>query len=96
MCDKRRGWKTHVPFHTCLPLTAKRQIKGMRGGGGGHSKGGAAAFTSLKSYQSVFVKDFSGEHPTPTVNVSQNGGGFFSTWRIWRRLVATIRNKHCQ
>lgn len=83
MCDKRRGWKTHVPFHTCLPLTAKRQIKGMRGGGG-HSKGGAAAFTSLKSYQSVFVKDFSGEHPAPTasarrVNVSQNGGGFFST-----------------
>lgn len=64
MCDKRRGWKTHVPFHTCLPLTAKRQIKEMGGGGG---KGGAGAFTSLKSYQSVFVKDFSGETPTASV-----------------------------
>lgn len=62
-CDKRRGWKTHVPVHTCLPLTAKRQIKGTGegGGGGGKGGGGAAAFTSLKCYQSVSNKEFSGE-----------------------------------
>lgn len=35
MCDKRRGWKTHVPLHTRLPLTAKRQIKAGGGEGGG-------------------------------------------------------------
>lgn len=27
MCDKGKGWKTHVPFHTYLPLTAKRRAR---------------------------------------------------------------------
>lgn len=76
MCDKRRGWKTHVPFHTC-PLshvfTFDCQTADQRDGGRG-GKGGAGAFTSLKSYQSVFVKDFSGETPTASArrpNVSK-------------------------
>lgn len=80
MCDKRRGWKTHVPVHTCLPSAAKRHIKGT--GGGGDGKGGAVAFTSLKRYQSVFVRDFSRAF-AKTAAASAAPGGFGDPW--WRR-----------
>lgn len=42
MCDKRRGWKTHVPFQTRLPSSAKRQIKGKRGAARGGRVGATA------------------------------------------------------